>query len=78
MLRCFYVIVSVSMLSFAGCAHGSSATIMDSIARIAEANAIYGKRTDVNVQVHTPVANVSIVVGTEFREGPGINGTEDP
>ncbi len=61
-----FIIIAAAVLS--GCAHGSSATIMDSIARIAEANAIYGKRTDVSVQVHTPVANVSIVVGTEFRE----------
>jgi hypothetical protein len=62
------IVALLCVLPLAGCAHGSSATIMDSIARIAEANAIYGKKTDVNVQVHTPVANVSIVVETEFRD----------
>ena len=61
------------LLSSFGCVGPgrSSAThlIMQEIRKIAEADAMYGKETDVDVQVHSPVANVSIKVKTKFRDG---------
>ncbi len=60
------------LLSSFGCVRPrrSSAThlIMQEIRKIAEADAMYGRKTDVNVQINAPIGNVTIRVETEFRD----------
>ena len=58
--------------SFVGCVGPgrSSAThlIMQEIRKIAESDALYKKKTDINVQINAPIGNVTIRVETEFRD----------
>ncbi len=60
------------LLSSFGCVGPgrSSAThlIMQEIRKIAESDALYKKKTDINVQINAPIGNVTIRVETEFRD----------
>ena len=51
-----------------GCSrYSNSHLVLGEIRKITEADAIYGKKTDISIQIHSPVANASITVKTDFR-----------